>query len=290
MKRFAIIGVAGYVAPRHLKAIRDVGGELVAAMDKSDSVGVLDQYFPDAAFFTEFERFERYLAKLKQEGRGIDYFVVCTPNYLHDSHCRFGMRMGADVICEKPLVLNPHNLEGLQKVEEETGKKVFTILQLRLHPELIQLKVRIDAAPETFHEVNLQYITPRGKWYQYSWKGDVSKSGGLATNIGIHLFDLLTWLFGNVIDLRKDIDLPQKMSGELQLAKAKVKWFLSTDKADLPEGINSSFRSLVIDGVSIQFDEYFETLHHRAYAEIMSGKGFQVDEMVTSLEICAALR
>jgi UDP-N-acetyl-2-amino-2-deoxyglucuronate dehydrogenase len=290
MKRFAIIGVAGYVAPRHLKAIRDVGGELVAAMDKSDSVGVLDQYFPDAAFFTEFERFERYLAKLKQEGKGIDYFVVCTPNYLHDSHCRFGMRMGADVICEKPLVLNPHNLEGLKMVEEETGRKVFTILQLRLHPELIQLKARIDAAPETFHEVNLKYITPRGKWYQYSWKGDVSKSGGLATNIGIHLFDLLSWLFGNVIDLRKDIDLPQKMSGELQLAKAKVKWLLSTDKADLPEGSSISYRSLVIDGVSLQFDEYFETLHHRAYAEIMSGKGFQVDEMVTSLEICAALR
>jgi UDP-N-acetyl-2-amino-2-deoxyglucuronate dehydrogenase len=290
MKRFAIIGVAGYVAPRHLKAIRDVGGDLVAAMDKSDSVGVLDQYFPDAAFFTEFERFERYLAKLKQEGKGIDYFVVCTPNYLHDSHCRFGMRMGADVICEKPLVLNPHNLEGLKMVEEETGRKVFTILQLRLHPELIQLKARIDAAPETFHEVKLKYITPRGKWYQYSWKGDVSKSGGLATNIGIHLFDLLTWLFGDVIDLRKDIDLPQKMSGELQLAKAKVEWLLSTDKADLPEGSSISYRSLLIDGEQISLDYNFNDLHKETYQSILSGNGFILKENRPAIELIAKLR
>jgi UDP-N-acetyl-2-amino-2-deoxyglucuronate dehydrogenase len=290
MKRFAIIGVAGYVAPRHLKSIRDVGGELVAAMDKSDSVGVLDQYFPDAAFFTEFERFERYLAKLKQEGKGIDYFVVCTPNYLHDSHCRFGMRMGADVICEKPLVLNPHNLEGLKTVEEETGRKVFTILQLRLHPELIQLKARIDAAPEVFHEVNLKYITPRGKWYQYSWKGDVSKSGGLATNIGIHLFDLLTWLFGDVIDLRKDIDQPQKMSGELQLAKAKVNWHLSTDKADLPEGSSISYRSLLIDGEQISLDYNFNDLHKETYQSILSGNGFLLNENRPAIELIAHLR
>jgi len=290
MKRFAIIGVAGYVAPRHLQAIRDVGGELVAAMDKSDSVGVLDQYFPDAAFFTEFERFERHLAKLKQEGRGIDYFVVCTPNYLHDSHCRFGMRMGADVICEKPLVLNPHNLEGLQKVEEETGKKVFTILQLRLHPELIKLKARIDAAPESIHQVDLQYITPRGKWYQYSWKGDVSKSGGLATNIGVHLFDLLTWLFGEVTMIQKDIDQPEKMSGELLLEKAKVKWLLSTDRADLPDRSRTSYRSLVIDGEPISLDYNFNDLHKEIYQSVLTGHGFQLEDNKAAIHLIAKLR
>jgi UDP-N-acetyl-2-amino-2-deoxyglucuronate dehydrogenase len=290
MKRFAIIGVAGYVAPRHLKAIRDVGGTLVAAMDKSDSVGILDQYFPDAAFFTEFERFERHLALLKQAGKGIDYFVVCTPNYLHDSHCRFGMRMGADVICEKPLVLNPHNLVGLQNLETETGKKVYTLLQLRLHPELQQLKLRLEQEPSSFHQVNLQYITPRGQWYQYSWKGDVSKSGGLVTNIGIHLFDLLIWLFGPIIRSEKTLDTPQKAAGLLILKNASVNWLLSTNRDDLPEHSGQSLRKLEVDGELILMDEHFGDLHSKAYHDIIEGNGFSITDVQAAISACAAMR
>lgn len=289
MKRFAIIGVAGYVAPRHLKAIKETGNILVAAMDKSDSVGILDQYFPEAAFFTEFERFERYLAKLKNESQGIDYFVVCTPNYLHDSHVRFGLRLGADVICEKPLVLNPHNIQALEEEEKNTGKKVFTILQLRLQPVLQELKQRLSSSGQK-HQVQLKYITPRGKWYQYSWKGDVSKSGGLTTNIGIHLFDLLIWLFGNVTNSSLSNKSDTKMSGHLSLEKAEVDWMLSIDKKDLIDDTLSSYRLLEIDGEKIEFDNGFSDLHTKSYEEILSGNGFGIDTIKKSIDIVSRWR
>lgn len=289
MKRFAIIGVAGYVAPRHLKAIKETGNILVAAMDKSDSVGILDQYFPEAAFFTEFERFERYLAKLKNEDQGIDYLVVCTPNYLHDSHVRFGLRLGADVICEKPLVLNPHNIQALEEEEKSTGKKVFTILQLRLQPVLQELKQRLSSSGQK-HQVQLKYITPRGKWYQYSWKGDVSKSGGLATNIGIHLFDLLIWLFGNVTNSSLSNKSDTKMSGHLSLEKAEVDWMLSIDKKDLIDDTLSSYRLLEIDGEKIEFDNGFSDLHTKSYEEILSGNGFDIDTIKKSIDIVSRWR
>jgi UDP-N-acetyl-2-amino-2-deoxyglucuronate dehydrogenase len=289
MKRFAIIGVAGYVAPRHLRAIQETGNVLVAAMDKSDSVGVLDQYFPETAFFTEFERFERYLAKLKNQGQGIDYLVVCTPNYLHDSHVRFGLRLGADVICEKPLVLNPHNVMAIEEEEKATEKKVFTILQLRLQPALIQLKEQLKSQ-KSHHQVELKYITPRGKWYQYSWKGDVEKSGGLATNIGIHFFDLLIWLFGETKDLKVIHSETEKISGILELEKATVNWSLSIDAKDLPDTSLKTYRSLEIDGKKIEFDNGFQDLHTKSYQEILAGRGFGVHEVKSSINIVCQLR
>lgn len=289
MKRFAIIGVAGYVAPRHLKAIQETGNVLVAAMDKSDSVGILDQYFPETAFFTEFERFERYLAKLKNEGQGIDYLVVCTPNYLHDSHVRFGLRLGADVICEKPLVLNPHNVHAIEEEEKATGKKVFTILQLRLQPVLIQLKEQLQSQ-KSHHQVNLKYITPRGKWYQYSWKGDVEKSGGLATNIGIHFFDLLIWLFGEMKNLKVNHSETERILGVLELENATVNWSLSIQAEDLPEKSMKSYRSLEIDGKKIEFDNGFQDLHTKSYREILAGRGFEVKEVKSSITIVSKLR
>ncbi len=289
MKRFAIIGVAGYVAPRHLKAISDTGNILVAAMDKSDSVGILDQYFPEAAFFTEFERFERYLAKLKNEGQGIDYLVVCTPNYLHDSHVRFGLRLGADVICEKPLVLNPHNVSAIEEEEKLTGKKVFTILQLRLQPVLIALKKQLEQQNQ-HHQVNLKYITPRGKWYQYSWKGDVNKSGGLATNIGIHLFDLLIWLFGPVKNMDLQVHQTDKMSGILELEQATVHWNLSIDINDLKDSSLKSYRLLEVDSEKIEFDNGFHELHTKSYEEILQGRGFSVNDVKPSIELVSILR
>lgn len=289
MKRFAIIGVAGYVAPRHLKAIRDTGNVLVAAMDISDSVGVLDSYFPETAFFTEFERFERYLTKLKNEGRGIDYLVVCTPNYLHDAHVRFGLRLGADVICEKPLVLNLHNLEALIQEEKNSDKKVYTIMQLRLQPVLSELKEKLGNE-NSHHQVRLRYITPRGRWYQYSWKGDENKSGGLGTNIGIHLFDLLIWLFGDV----KDIDLQEKtfsrMSGILELQRATVNWELSIEADKLPNTKLKSYRLLEIDGEQIEFDSGFTDLHTASYQEILNGRGFGIREVEKSIELVSRLR
>lgn len=289
MKRFAIIGVAGYVAPRHLKAIRDTGSVLVAAMDISDSVGVLDSYFPETAFFTEFERFERHLTKLKNEGQGIDYLVVCTPNYLHDAHVRFGLRLGADVICEKPLVLNPHNLKALIQEEKNSDKKVYTIMQLRLQPVLSELKEKLEKE-NTHHQVSLKYITPRGRWYQYSWKGDENKSGGLGTNIGIHLFDLLIWLFGDV----KKADLQEKtfsrMSGMLELQRASVNWELSIEAEDLPTSKARSYRLLEIDGLQIEFDSGFTELHTVSYQEILNGRGFGIREVEKSIELISRLR
>jgi UDP-N-acetyl-2-amino-2-deoxyglucuronate dehydrogenase len=289
MKCYAIIGVAGYVAPRHLQAIRDTGGNLVAAMDISDSVGVLDRYFPDAAFFTNALEFEDYLKNLTVSGDGIDYLVVCTPNHFHVEHCSMGLNIGADVICEKPLALYPQDLKGLKELENRTGRRIFTILQLRLHPELLKLKQDLELQPEGFHEVTLQYITPRGKWYQNSWKGDVSKSGGLATNIGIHLFDLLIWLFGEVKSFEKVSHSNMKISGTLELKRAHVKWMLSIDKNDLKEHQLSS-RALTVDGLSVVFDQGFADLHTLCYQQIHHGKGIMADVCLPSIQLASQLR
>lgn len=274
MKNFALIGAAGYIAPRHMKAIKDTGNNLIAALDKHDSVGILDSYFPDADFFTEFERFDRHLEKLKRTGKKIDYLVVCSPNYLHDAHIRFGLRLGADVICEKPVALNPWNVETLMEMEKETGRNVYSILQLRLHPAVKTLKKKIHEGPaDKVYQVKLHYITARGKWYQYSWKGDVQKSGGIATNIGIHFFDLLLWLFGDVKENSVQQHTATTASGFLLLEKARVNWLLSIDAARLPQEAKASgkrsYRLLEIDNEPIDFSDGMEELYFRSYEEIM---------------------
>jgi len=294
-KRFALIGAAGYIAPRHMKAIKDLGHELVAAMDSHDSVGVLDRYFLDTDFFTEIERFDRHLDKLRRQGKGIDYLVVCSPNYLHDAHIRFGLRLGADVICEKPLVLNPWNLDALAEIEQETQKKIYTILQLRLHPEVIKLKERIDkGSKDRVYEIQLDYLTTRGKWYDYSWKGDVSKSGGIATNIGIHFFDMLIWIFGDVVESHPTKIASNFASGELHLAQARVKWTLSTDYHQLPEKVKvaggKTYRALMIDGDEFEFSGGFEELHRRSYEEILAGKGYGLESVARTIDLVKDFR
>lgn len=293
MSNFALIGAAGYIAPRHLKAIRDTGHQLVAAYDPQDSVGVLDSYFPEADFFTEFERFDRHLEKLKRKGQSIDYVSICSPNYLHDAHIRFGLRLGADVICEKPLVLNPWNAEALQENEAETGKKVNTILQLRLHPALIALKEKIDQS-DGQHEVDLSYITSRGNWYYTSWKGDLTKSGGIATNIGIHFFDMLTWIFGPVQENTVHLHTHDRAAGFLQLEKARVRWFLSINADTLPEQAVSqnkrTFRSITVDGQEVEFSEGFADLHTRSYEEILDGNGFGIGTILPAIQMAHIIR
>ncbi|MEO8823269.1 MAG: Gfo/Idh/MocA family oxidoreductase, partial [Ginsengibacter sp.] len=251
MKNFALVGAAGYIAPRHMKAIKDTGNELIAALDKNDSVGILDSYFPKADFFTEFERFDRHIEKLKRKGIKTDFVSVCSPNYLHDAHIRFGLRIGANVICEKPVVLNPWNIDALAEIEKETGNKIFTILQLRLHPSIIALKAKIDSEKDNqMHEVNLDYITSRGHWYYASWKGDIQKSGGIATNIGVHFFDMLMWIFGDVKENTVIVHSKDTASGILKLEKANVKWRLSIDAKNLPDDVSAAgkrtFRTLNI--------------------------------------------
>lgn len=295
MKNFALIGAAGYVAPRHMKAIRDTGNDLVAAYDPFDSVGILDSYFPKADFFTEFERFDRHIEKLKREGIKIDYVVVCSPNYLHDAHIRFGLRHGADVICEKPVVLNPWNIDALQQIEMETGKSVFTILQLRLHPSVIGLKNMVESAEsDRRFAVDLQYITSRGKWYHYSWKGDIKKSGGIATNIGVHFFDMLTWVFGDVEENTVDVHNASHAAGRLKLKRADVKWKLSIDENDLPETARAAgkrtFRSITIDGTGFEFSDGFTDLHTLSYQNIDLGKGFGLDEARRSIHLVHKIR
>lgn len=294
---FALIGTGGYIAPRHLKAIRDTGNRLVAAVDPNDSVGILDQYSFDTRFFTEIERFDRHLEKLKRgpEHERVDFVSVCSPNYLHDSHCRLGMRIGADVICEKPLVINPWNLDALEEIEGETGKKVNTVLQLRLLPSLIQLRkelLLLDSSDQ--HEVVLTYLTSRGAWYHTSWKGILEKSGGIATNIGVHFFDLLQWLFGSVGDVRLFHNDPHRMSGFIELERAKVRWFLSVDSSDLPftvePGKKSTFRSITVDGKEIEFSEGFTDLHTRVYEEILAGKGYGIPDARPSIELTHKIR
>jgi len=286
MKKFALIGGAGFVAPRHMKAIKDTGNEIVAILDPHDSVGIIDSYFPDASFFTEFERFDRHLEKLKRNNQGVDFISICSPNYLHDAHCRLALRLGADAICEKPLVLNPWNLDQLKEIENETGKKIYTVLQLRLHNDLIKLKKSMNSKK---HKVDIRYITPRGKWYGRSWKGDVTKSGGLATNIGIHLFDIVLWLFGKYEDLsvlRNEVD---SISGIVTLERALMKFHLSTRREDLPGGFDS-FRSIEIDGNALTLDKSFTNLHTDIYKDILDGGGFGIEDSRPSIELTYKIR
>jgi len=295
MKRFALIGAAGFIAPRHFKAIKETGNNLLAALDKHDNVGVLDSYFPEADFFTEFERFDRHLDKLKRKGQKIEYLSICSPNYLHDSHIRFALRYGAHAICEKPLVLNPWNLDALAEIENETGGKVFTILQLRLHPAIIALRENILRGPaDKIYEVDLNYITSRGNWYQSSWKGDNSKAGGIATNIGIHFFDMLIWIFGAIKEVRVNQLEPDHASGFLELEKARVKWFLSINFDHLPEDVKSNnkrtFRSLMLEGKEIEFSEGFTDLHTKSYSEILQGRGFGLEEARPSVDLVYRIR
>ncbi|MFN8413216.1 MAG: Gfo/Idh/MocA family oxidoreductase [Anaerolineales bacterium] len=294
-KNFAVIGVGGYIAPRHLRAIRDTGNQLVAAVDPKDSVGILDQYSFDVKFFTEIERFDRHLEKLR---RGIDenrvhYVTVCSPNYLHDSHCRLALRVGADVICEKPLVINPWNFDALEELEAETKRRVYTILQLRVHPALIELRTSLQKSNQ-IHEVELSYITSRGPWYQVSWKGHEDKSGGVATNIGVHFFDLLIWLFGSVNGVKVYHSDESRMSGFIELERARVKWFLSVDKNDLPDsaksGNKTTFRSITVDGKEIEFSEGFTDLHTRVYEETLAGRGFGIADARPSINLTYAIR
>ena len=294
MKNFALICAGGYIAPRHMKAVKDTGNNLIAALDKHDSVGILDSYFPEAEFFVEFERFDRHLEKLKRSGTHTDYVTVCSPNYLHDAHIRFGLRIGADVICEKPLVLNPWNIDGLIEIEKETGKKISTILQLRLHPAIIALKEKVQKNPGKKYDIDLRYITSRGHWYHISWKGDSQKSGGIATNIGIHFFDMLIWIFGDVNINEVIQHSTETASGKLELERANVSWFLSIDANTLPADVKQAgkrtFRSLTIDEEAFEFSEGFTELHTRSYEEILKGNGFPVEEARKSIELVHAIR
>ncbi len=294
MSTFALTGVAGYVAPRHLKAISDTGNRLVAAVDPHDSVGILDSFFPDVAFFTEFERFDRHLEKLRRQGEGIQFLSVCSPNHLHDAHIRLALRLGADAVCEKPLVLNPWNLDALAELEEETGRKVFTILQLRVHPSLIQLHEQLRADHGRRHQVKLTYITSRGPWYRYSWKGNEKRSGGVITNIGIHFFDMLMWLFGGVEEAEIHLREPERAAGTIALERADVAWFLSIDRKDLPfepvPGKNTTHRSITVDGQEIEFSGGFTNLHTRVYEETLAGRGFGIEDARPSIELVHRLR
>lgn len=297
MQRFAIIGVAGYIAPRHLKAIKETGNRLVAAYDPHDSVGVIDSFFPDADFFTEFERFDRHIDKKRRSrgGRELDFVAICSPNYLHDAHVRFALRSDADAICEKPLVLSPWNIDGLLAMEEDAGRKVFSILQLRLHPAISALRKRVkEAKSDTKHEVDLTYITSRGHWYHQSWKGDVDKSGGIATNIGVHFFDMLHFVFGSLQENVVHLSTPGKAAGFLEYERARVRWFLSVDVEDVPSSIREkgqrTFRSIMVDGEEIEFSGGFTDLHTRSYEEILAGRGFGVEENRTAISTVSAIR
>jgi UDP-N-acetyl-2-amino-2-deoxyglucuronate dehydrogenase len=291
-KKFGLIGAAGYIAPRHMKAIKYVNGDLIAAMDTKDSVGVIDSYYPNAAFFTEFELFDRHCDLLRRSGRKIDYISTCSPNYLHDAHIRFSLRSDAHAICEKPLVLNPYDIDSLEQLEKETGKKVWTILQLRLHDAVRKLRERVSASNKRY-SCDLTYITSRGNWYHNSWKGDVSKSGGLATNIGVHFFDMLTYIFGMPKEQHAHLREPERAAGFLSFEKADIKWFLSVNKNDLPEvvkGKKTTYRSLKIDGEEFEFSEGFTDLHDISYKNILEGNGFGLKDVRPCIEIVSQFR
>lgn len=295
MKNFALIGVAGYVAVRHLRAIKDTENELLVALDPFDSVGIMDSYFPNASFFVEFERFDRHVEKLKRRGVSLDYISICTPNYLHDSHIRMALRSGADAICEKPLVLNPWNLDALSAIEKEYGKRVNTILQLRLHPSILQLKKEIDSGPDDkIYDVDLTYLTSRGNWYYTSWKGDISKSGGIASNIGIHFFDMLAWIFGPLESNKVYLHTHDRASGYLEFKKARVRWFLSINYDLLPTEVKDrgqrTYRSIAIDSNEIEFSDGFFDLHTKSYENISNGDGFGIDDARQSIEIVHQIR
>ncbi|MFZ9046877.1 MAG: Gfo/Idh/MocA family protein [Cyclobacteriaceae bacterium] len=296
MKNFTLIGAAGYIAPRHLKAIKDTNNQLVAALDKFDSVGVIDSYFPDSDFFVEFERFDRHLEKLKYEkGVGIDYTSICTPNYLHDAHIRMALRRDSDAICEKPLVLNPWNVDSLAKIEKETGKRVWNILQLRVHPSIIALKEKVDNGPkDKIYDVDLTYLTSRGHWYFTSWKGEVEKSGGIATNIGVHFYDMLHWIFGDVKSNVVHVHTHDRASGYIELEKARVRWFLSINFDVLPDEIKAkgqrTYRSIQIEGEELEFSGGFTDLHTTSYEGILNGEGYGLEDARTAIELVHDIR
>ncbi len=295
MKNFVLIGAGGFIAPKHMRAIKDTGNNLLAALDKNDSVGILDSYFPEADFFTEFERFDRHCEKLRRSNKPVHYVSVCSPNYLHDAHVRFGLRIGADVICEKPVVLNPWNVDALIDIEKETGRKIYNILQLRLHPAITALREKIikaDAGKK--YTIDLKYITARGNWYQSSWKGNIDKSGGIATNIGIHFFDVLLWIFGDVTSNIVHGHTNKTASGRLEFSNATVNWLLSIDAQQLPAETKndgqSSFRSLVIDGEEVKFNDGFTDLHTLCYKEILRGKGITMEEVKSLVQLLHDIR
>ncbi len=296
MKNFALIGAAGYIAVRHMQAIKETQNDLIAALDKFDSVGVIDNYFPDADFFTEFERFDRHIDKLRHnENTSIDYVSICTPNYLHDSHIRFALKQQADAICEKPMVLNPWNVDALSEVEKETGQKVNSILQLRLHPNIIKLKEEVAKAPkDKVFDIDLTYLTSRGRWYSISWKGDMQKAGGVATNIGVHFFDMLTWIFGDVKENIVHVSESEKAAGFLKLEKANVRWLLSVDYKSIPEEIKAKgqriYRSITVDGKEIEFSGGFTDLHTLSYQEILKGNGFGLDDVRPTIQTVYEIR
>ncbi len=297
MANFAITGLAGYIAPRHLKAIIETGNDLVAALDPHDSVGIIDRYAPTARFFPETERFDRHLEKLRRKGDEfrVHWFSICSPNYLHDAHIRMAFRLDADAICEKPIVLNPWNLDALQELEEETGRRVWNVLQLRLHPSIIALKERIDnETPDGKYDIELTYVTPRGPWYLSSWKGHLERSGGLATNIGVHFFDMLLWIFGGVKKSEVHIAEPTRAAGYIELEKARVKWFLSIDREDSPlfDGKSEpcTFRSIKINQHKMEFTHGFTDLHSQLYERTLSGKGFGIDDVRPSIELVHDIR
>jgi UDP-N-acetyl-2-amino-2-deoxyglucuronate dehydrogenase len=293
---FAICGVAGYVAERHLRAIHETGNRLVAAVDPHDAVGVLDRYSFDVRFFKEIERFDRHLEKLRRgpADERVHVVSICSPNYLHDAHIRLALRVGADAICEKPLVINPWNLDALEELERETGRRIYTILQLRLHPILLKLRGDIAAAGAAKHDVSLTYVTARGPWYDVSWKGAEERSGGLVTNIGIHLFDLLLWIFGDVEQSQVHLREPRRAAGVLELQRARVRWFLSAEASDLPfpavPGRRTSYRSMMVDGREVEFSEGMTDLHTAAYREILEGRGFGTADARLGIELVHRIR
>jgi UDP-N-acetyl-2-amino-2-deoxyglucuronate dehydrogenase len=294
-KNFGLIGVAGYIAVRHLRAIKDTGNNLLASLDKFDSVGLLDSFFPESDFFVEFERFDRHFDKLKRTGTKIDYVSICSPNYLHDSHIRFALRHQADAICEKPIVLNPWNIDALQEIERETGRRVYTILQLRLHPKILELREKIKNGPkDKIYNIDLTYVTSRGNWYNISWKGDVQKSGGVATNIGVHFFDMLEWIFGNPVSNTVHVSDKNRAAGYLELERARIRWFLSIDNKDIPPSSRESgkrtYRSITVDGEEIEFSEGFTELHTLNYKEIIAGRGYDLEDARRSIETVFVIR
>ncbi len=299
MKNFALIGAAGYIAPRHMKAIKETGNDLVAALDPYDGIGIMDSHFPEASFFTEFERFDRFVDKWRRNtGKKIDYVSICSPNYLHDSHMRFALRSGADAICEKPLVLNPWNIDQLKVIEEETDQKIFNILQLRLHPSIIALKEKVAQElknnPDKIYDIDLTYLTSRGKWFFISWKGDEDKSGGIASNIGVHFYDMLNWIFGDIEENIVHVKKPFVNAGFLKLKNANVRWFLSVNYDYIPEKVKSigqrTYRSIKINGEEIEFSGGFTDLHTKSYKEILKGNGFGLNEAYSSINTVSTIR
>ncbi len=296
MKNFALIGAAGYIAPRHMKAIKETDNNLIAALDKNDSVGIIDSYFPNADFFTEFERFDRHISKLKfDKNISVDYVSICTPNYLHDAHIRFALRQDADAICEKPLVLNPWNIDALSKIEKETGNRIYTILQLRLHPSIMALKEKIESGPkDKIYDVDLTYLTSRGHWYYTSWKGDMTKSGGVATNIGVHFFDMLSWIFGDLKQNIVHINTHDRSAGYLEFEKARVRWFLSINYDVLPDEIKAkgqrTYRSITVEGEEVEFSGGFTDLHTHSYKNILDGNGYGIEASRQAIEIVHDIR